>query len=181
MGLITKSRLKQLTETQVEYKSFSNRITEAKNIRASFGTKTVFLSHCHDDKEEINQAVVFLRDKGGASIYIDWLDPSMPATTNADTAGIIKTRINACKKFILLATNNAINSKWCNWELGYGDAIKSLNNIALLVLSENSGTWHGTEYLRLYPRIEESNFVPDHFKVIYPNGTDVSLYSWFNS
>ena len=175
MGLITKSRLKELTETQVEYKSFSWRITEAKNVRASVGSKTAFLSHCHDDKDEVHQAVVLLRDKGGVNVYIDWLDPSMPATTNAETAGKIKSRIIACKKFILLATNNAISSKWCNWELGYGDAMKNLSNVALFVLSENSGVWYGSEYLRLYPRIEESNFVPGHFKVIFPNGTEVSL------
>ncbi|MCK7486653.1 MAG: toll/interleukin-1 receptor domain-containing protein [Bacillus subtilis] len=63
---------------------------------------------------------------------IDSQDPSIPMKTSGEAAEIIKKSINACHKFILLATNAAIESKWCNWELGYGDAKRYMEHIALL-------------------------------------------------
>lgn len=56
-----------------------------------------------------------------SSIYVDWLDPSMPARTCGRTAENIKENIKKYDKFILVATEGAIASKWCNWELGFGD------------------------------------------------------------
>ena len=66
--------------------------------------------------------------------YIDSRDPSMPHITTAETAANLKARIKKCDKFILLATNAAIDSKRCNWELGYGDAQKFKTHIALFPL-----------------------------------------------
>ncbi|MBO9573703.1 MAG: toll/interleukin-1 receptor domain-containing protein, partial [Chitinophagaceae bacterium] len=114
----------------------------------------------------------------GIRVYIDWLDDSMPAFTSAETANKIKKKIRECDKFILLATNNAIASKWCNWELGFGDAHKYIDKIALFPLSENSVGWNGAEYLRIYPRIEEGNFNNEYFKVIYPDGKQMSVLEW---
>ena len=167
MGIISKARLTALTETKLGYRTFSDRITEAKNQSRFLATATIFLSHSHDDKEEVKKVVVFLRSIG-VQVYIDWLDPSMPPFTSAETADKIKKRIKECNKFILLATNNAIASKWCNWELGFGDAHKYIDKIALFPLSENSGTWNGAEYLSIYPRIEESSIISEYYKVIYP-------------
>jgi hypothetical protein len=177
MGIISKAKLTALTETKLGYKTFSDRITEAKNDSRSLAVTTIFLSHSHDDKEEVKKAVVFLRSIG-IRVYIDWLDPSMPPFTSAETADKIKKKIKECNKFILLATNNAITSRWCNWELGFGDAQKYINRIALFPLSENSGTWNGAEYLKIYPRIEESNYTSEYYKVIYPDGKDMSFSEW---
>jgi hypothetical protein len=177
MGIISKSRLTALTETKLGYRTFSERITEAKNESSYFATTTIFLSHSHEDKDEVKKAVVFLRSIG-VRVYIDWLDPSMPPFTSAETADKIKKKIKDCKKFIFLATNNAINSKWCNWELGFGDAHKYIDKIALFPLSENSGTWNGAEYLRIYPRIEESNYTTEYYKVIFPDGKEMTVAEW---
>ena len=114
MGILSKARLTELTETKLGYRSFSDRITEAKSDNRYLATTTIFLSHSHDDKEEVKRAVVFLRSIG-VRVYIDWLDPSMPPFTSAETADKIKKKIKECNKFILLATNSAIASKWCNW------------------------------------------------------------------
>jgi len=90
-------------------------------------------------------------------------------------------KIRDQKKFILVATDNAIQSKWCNWELGYGDAQKFDRHIALLPLAENSGSWAGNEYLGIYPRIEESYFGSDIYNVIFPTGESISLTQWLRS
>lgn len=93
----------------------------------------------------------------------------------------IKWQIYKNDKFVLLATNNAISSKWCNWEVGIGDTYKLANKkIALLPLAENSGTWNGNEYLQIYPRIEKSSLYSDTYNVHYPNGTIESLSTWLN-
>ena len=75
----------------------------------------------------------------------------MPRVTSGKTASKIKTRIRQCDKFILLATNSAVESKWCNWELGYGDSQKFDNNdIAILPLKKADMTdsaYKGNEYI----------------------------------
>ncbi|MGI6773024.1 MAG: TIR domain-containing protein [Acutalibacteraceae bacterium] len=83
---------------------------------------TVFISHKHDDLDDLKGLLGFLEKQYGVKVYIDSRDPSMPKITSAQTAFNIRERIKGCDKFILLATNGAIESKWCNWELGYGDA-----------------------------------------------------------
>ena len=83
----------------------------------------------------------------------------MPAYTCGKTADNIKKKIKQYDKFILVATDGAIASKWCNWELGYGDAQKYDNEkIALFPLKQDDHTnWKGSEYLELYPVIEYIN------------------------
>lgn len=176
MAIVTKALLSSITESRHGAIQFKNLLNEAKRASSAQSKSTVFLSHSHDDKEYVHEAVVLIRTLG-IDVYVDWLDSTMPASTNADTALKIKERIKACKKFVFLATNRAINSKWCNWELGFGDAHKYLNHIALFPLRENSGVWEGSEYLRIYPRIEKSD-VSDNFFVYYPDNTSVSLSQW---
>ena len=80
----------------------------------------------------------------------------MPAITSGKTAQNIKDRIIKCNKFILLATNGAIESKWCNWELGYGDAQKYKKYIALFPMKPKDAydfDYKGSEYMQIYPYI----------------------------
>ena len=117
---------------------------------------TIFLSHKHDELEDLRDIIGFLEQNYNAKVYIDSRDPSMPRVTSGETATRIKERITKCNKFILLATNAAIESKWCNWELGYGDSKKFKNNIALFPM-KNRGqgdyAYKGSEYMLIYPYI----------------------------
>lgn len=69
------------------------------------------------------------------------------------------------------ATEAAIGSIWCNWELGFGDANKFKDKIALFPLKDQ-GTfdkdYKGNEYMRLYPYIAKYDGT-EHYK----NGTPV--------
>ncbi len=118
---------------------------------------TVFISHKHDDLDEIKGLIGLLERKYNIKAYIDSLDESMPKSTSGETANKLKQRIKRCKKFILLATNDAIESKWCNWELGYGDAQKLENsNIALFPIKPEKAMdyeYKGNEYMSIYPHI----------------------------
>ena len=118
---------------------------------------TVFISHKHDDLESLKGLIGFLEKEYHVKAYIDSRDPNMPKVTSGITAMNIKDRIIKCRKFILLATNGAIESKWCNWELGFGDAKKSeYNNLAILPLKPVGALdseYKGSEYMSIYPSI----------------------------
>src|SRR5581483_9605933 len=86
-------------------------------------------------------------------VYIDWLDPDMPSETNEETATRLKTKIDECDRFLLVATTNAVNSRWVPWELGYADKSKGIKNIAIIPIADSNGKWEGAEYLRLYPQV----------------------------
>jgi hypothetical protein len=120
---------------------------------------TVFLSHKHDDlqdEKEVRGVIEFLEDMG-IKVYVDSMDNRMPKETSGETAKRIKEIIKFCDKFILLATDKAIESYWCNWELGIGDVHKYINNIAILPIKNEEQydfQYKGNEYLSIYPRID---------------------------
>lgn len=117
---------------------------------------SVFISHRHDDLEDLRGIIGFLESQYNVKCYIDSRDPSLPKTTSGETAQRIKGRIDGCKKFILMATEGAIDSKWCNWELGYGDAKKYKDHIAIFPLKKKDSyesSYKGNEYMQIYPSI----------------------------
>lgn len=126
------------------------------NLYWGGGKISVFISHRHDDLEDLRGIIGFLEKNYNVKCYIDSRDPSLPKTTSGETARRIKGRIEGCKKFILLATEGAIDSKWCNWELGYGDAKKFKDHIAIFPLKKKGTSefsYKGYEYLQIYPAI----------------------------
>lgn len=125
---------------------------------SQYGTRktTVFISHKHDDLEDLKGVLGFLQYNYDVKVYIDSQDPTMPKITSAETALNIRERIKQCDKFILLATNGAIESKWCNWELGYGDAQKYKEHIALFPIKPKgalNSAYKGFEYMSIYSHI----------------------------
>src|SRR5262249_33972258 len=66
---------------------------------------TVFLSHSHKDKDQIQPAIAFLRSHG-VNIYVDWIDEGMPDTASGETAKKLKDRIKQQEKFLVLVTEN---------------------------------------------------------------------------
>ncbi len=155
MSYITES---QLASYRSRTKTFSKSDVVVLN-ESSSRDKTkpmVFLSHKHDELAILQGVIAFLNQEG-VEIYVDWMDENMPAYTNAKTALRLKEKIDVANKFILVATTNAINSKWCNWELGLGDAAKYIEHIALFPINRTSQNFSGAEYLRIYPYIEYEN------------------------
>lgn len=137
---------------------------------------TVFLSHKHKDLDDINEAsgVIELLEDLGVEVYIDSMDNKMPTETSGATAVRIKDVIKHCDKFILLATEKAIDSFWCNWELGIGDVHKYIKNIAIIPIKEHGESdknYKGNEYLQIYPRLNYNkaftNIRGVHFKEGY--------------
>lgn len=184
-NLFTRERLESAVNALTgRRQTFSSVLSEARNYSyASSGQKTIFLSHSHHDARYVHVTRKFFENLG-IGIYVDWADDSMPKETCGETAEKIKTKILMNDKFVLLATNLALMSKWCNWEVGIGDTFKlKEDNIVILPLVDNIGEWKGNEYLQIYPYIKgpERDYMissPYNYNVRYPNGNEVPLVQW---
>jgi hypothetical protein len=184
MELLSKSHLKKIRNIFEQEKGNNvlfSYINESKIRDSRHNEITVFLSHKHDEVEILKDAIALLK-RYEVNIYIDHFDDEMPKNTSGVTAVKLKKKIKDNKKFILLATERAIASKWCNWELGYGDAHKYINNIALLVVKDDNTNWSGSEYLEIYPVINlKYNWSDEYYQVELPDGTKIELKTWLNS
>jgi hypothetical protein len=151
-----------ITEAQLRgYTPFSHASKLAETLERVRKAETtvrpsVFLSHSHKDKDLVGHAVRFLKSQG-VDVYVDWLDDGMPSSVSGETAVQLKAKIKEHAKFVLLATNNSADSKWIPWELGIADGEKTLQNIASFPVAQTDRAFHGSEYIQIYPRIENIN------------------------
>ncbi|SMD45775.1 TIR domain-containing protein [Aquiflexum balticum DSM 16537] len=191
MSFINETQLRSQRRSTKTYMTLNESLSDFKNESSSFKTK-IFLSHKHDEKEFLEGTISLLKNYG-VEVYVDWLDEGMPKSTSSQTAVRIKGKIKENHKFILLATEAAINSKWCNWELGLGDAAKYIDRIALIPVKKDYSDFSGTEYLDIYPYIFNIDYY-QYFKgdfrtqgtyVVYPsvNGNDkvVPIAQWLRN
>ncbi len=187
--IVTESKLRSLTP-QV------GMVTEARAqtryYSASNHNLSVFLSHKHDELEHLER-VRYLLEKLNTFVYVDWADPEMQHPTNRKTAEALKDKIKKYDKFIFIASDAAIDSEWCNWEIGYGDAQKyDRDKIALFPIKQDNRDWKGNEYLQLYPSIEyfdgttkyrnSGDIIAEGFyvKYHYNNNIIIPLLRWLN-
>lgn len=181
MEIITRTQLREARnsfEKGKSYNSLNDAVNESKTRKGSVEEVTVFLSHKHEEGEALKDAIALLKNRG-VKVYVDWLDEDMPKQTSGQTATKIKARIRDNKKFILLATEKAIASKWCNWELGLGDAAKYINNIALLPIRNDNENYSGSEYLQIYPVIgRKYSWSENYYEVQFPNKAVIDLDDW---
>ena len=112
--------------------------------------RRAFLSHSHLD-QELALGLKRMFAKVGVGLYIDWLDLTMPAATNVETARKIQEAIRQSDYFLYLVTSNSSESIWCPWELGYADGMRTLQNKSYVVptIGEDE-VEYGKEYLGLY-------------------------------
>ena len=125
-----------------------------KSASASRSCKTVFLAHSSQDKRYLPGVISVLENNGG-KVYIDKADNRLPESTNRETAEILRSTINACRRFVVFVTTKSKDSRWIPWELGIADGEKGVSPVALFPTAEKSyeQTWAEQEYLGLYRRI----------------------------
>ncbi|TGN00310.1 toll/interleukin-1 receptor domain-containing protein [Leptospira dzoumogneensis] len=168
MAYLTEAQL--LSFREIYREKNQNRIF--KEQRKQSADVTIFLSHSHLDKKLVEGLISYLA-QFGLNIYVDWQDSNMPRVTNRDTATLIKEKIKDLNLFWILATKNAMNSKWVPWETGIGDLAKN-GNVYIIPVSDNDGKFHGSEYLQLYRRIEIAN--DDQLASFRPNQNSGGIY-----
>jgi hypothetical protein len=132
---------------------FGNNIpmdTARKNLSQPYQSDadiSIFLSHSHKDKELVKGIINLLSYLGKFTIYVDWQDSSMPNTTNRQTAEKIKDTIKELDTFVVLATNNAVCSRWVPWEIGIADTVKSLKSILVIPICDPGEEFKGKTQL----------------------------------
>ncbi len=144
MAYITETVLKQYAQRQAQ----ESKIYRYIKASSFGGVKSVFLSHSHEDKTLVEGLIRFL-DDNGITAYVDWKDSGMPTITTRETAEKIKGKINLDDFFLILATPNALVSRWVPWEIGIADQMKK-DKVGVLPVADNSGQFKGNEYLQLY-------------------------------
>jgi hypothetical protein len=165
-----------LNESQL--RDYASRLRSASttiaNIKAHsiLADVTIFLSHSSKDRE-LAKGLIYYLGSLGIAVYVDWHDSDMPRVTNRETAEKLKGRIKEQRLFMILATKNALESKWVPWEVGIADQCKGEQAILLVPVADASGHFEGSEYLQLYRRVEAA--APGGFGVFPPGQTNGSL------
>ena len=114
----------------------------------------IFLSHSSQDMKLVDGIAIILRDYG-YSVYIDWRDDPQLDRSNVNkvTAGTLRNRMNSCKCLFYISTENAEQSKWMPWELGYKDGLNG--RVAIVNVRKEGSAFVVREYLTVYPIVQE--------------------------
>jgi hypothetical protein len=149
---------------------------ERYHTKSASVSEHIFLSHSHKDQDIVEQVVELLGNQG-IRVYVDWKDITMPEVTSPETAAKIKNKIVACNKFVLLATNYALASRWVPWELGVADVSLSMPHVAIMPVLDPPIDWKGNEYIGIYSTLKKSN--NGNIEVFEPGKTyGITLRDW---
>ena len=112
----------------------------------------VFISHSYLDRELVD-ALYSKFEECGYKVFIDWKNDSLKDREKVDVRVALKLKIYMAqsKGLLYISTENSSDSKWCPWELGYVDGLKS--RVAILPILDDNKNFIGQEYLSLYPYI----------------------------
>lgn len=146
--ILTKNKLREAAGKAKKEGYAESYITESYNYSLNYD---VFISHSFSDKDLVI-GLKYLFEKSGYKVYIDWIDDSglNRDNVNADTAELIRRRIETSRSLAYISTSNITTSRWCPWELGVADGMSG--KACILPVMESS--FKGQEYLGLYPFIE---------------------------
>lgn len=173
---------RQIRHSNTRYFSATDIITEGRQIGDSIKTYDIFLSHSSNDKELIAGLKLLLQDMG-YSIYVDWNDPALnPNHVTPQTAEVLRKRMAQCRSLIYAFSENASNSKWMPWELGYFDALKNSRVAVLPIRQDAYKAYSGSEFVGLYHVIQKDNIKGKNEEALWvcDNEKYVFFDSWLN-
>jgi len=170
MALFTEQILIERANREIQARSYGQAYesleTKSKNILKEWineqrisaqATKIydIFLSHSSNDARIVAGLKLEIEDLG-YSVYVDWIeDPLLNrASVTKATAVLLQMRMKQCKSLIYAFSENAANSKWMPWELGYFDGIKGTVAVLPIIKENGRQSFKGTEYLGLYYYIQ---------------------------
>ena len=159
MSFFTLSEVRNIAKLHTtNTKSAGVILNEAKRNFSTTRTYDIFLSHAFLDADLVLGVKTLLESKG-YSVYVDWIEDSHLNRDNVtkETAERIRERMKHCKNLYYLTSENAKDSKWMPWELGYFDGSKPSKVWILPLLEYEWQTFKGQEYLSLYPIVNKSH------------------------
>ncbi len=138
----------------------------------------LFLFHKPNELEELDSAINFLNNFR-ILIHVDWLEDAVEEDKSDIITKTITQKIKNNDKFIFLATEDAIHSKWCNWVLRLAKTKIPVEDIIMLPVRGDYDDYGGEEFLQKYPYIHEGEEQVYYIK--YPNGNIKKLTDWMTS
>ncbi len=164
MAFFTKDEARAAAKRAHGHRSIKAVITESMESYKTATTFDIFLSHSIGDKELVLGIKVLLEDMG-KQVYVDWVeDPELDRdNVTKETAARLRIRMVQSESLLYVATDNASNSKWMPWELGYFDGLKRDKVRILPVVERANERFEGQEYLGLYPAVSKEDLedLPD--------------------
>lgn len=143
------------------------------NTIQNFKSYDIFLSHSSKDLSQIINLVRELNNED-LVVYVDWIsdrDDLKRKDINANTAGVIKHRMNSSSSLIYAFSSNSVKSEWIYWEVGFFDALSK--GICLFDLDNNQ--FHGIPiFMKAYPVLiyQNNNFI------VQFNNNKIKLKEW---
>lgn len=134
------------------WKSADQILREQFRAATDYDRFDIFLSHSSRDAEIILGVKAILEDTG-VKVYVDWIEDAHldRSRVTHETADLLRRRMRQSGSLIWVATEAASQSKWMPWELGYFDGFRPKHVAILPLVDSASETFHGQEYLGLYP------------------------------
>lgn len=135
------------------------RKTEGEILRDSRDTSRdsfdIFLSHSSQDKELVVGAKHII-EQHGFSVYVDWIDDAQRnVVVDRRLAERLRVRMRQCESLFYLHTPSASLSKWCPWELGFFDGLKTPEKrVFIFPVIDHGQSYKGQEYLDLYDTVD---------------------------
>lgn len=142
----------------------------------------IFLSQTIRDAEIVLGIYDFLTEMG-FTVFCDWIAAPEVArdTVTPSNAALIRAIMSRSASLLFLDTENADQSLWMCWELGWFDA-KNGHVAVLPVVTGERRYYRGREFLGLYPYIEVDE--NGQLKVVRPSATSrqgITLFEAPNS
>ena len=184
MALFTEQdiRARYARERGVRTRYFSARdVLNEGRVTDSTKTYDIFLSHSSKDMELIAGLKLILNDLG-YTVYVDWNDNELdPNNVTPRTAEVLRERMACCRSLVYAFSENASNSKWMPWELGYFDALNKSRVAVLPITTTAKYSFKGSEFVGLYYFIQIDTIKGQNKKAIWVYDKDnkyVIFSSW---
>lgn len=125
MAFFTQSEARAAAKRAQGNRSIKAVINESMESYRAATSFDIFLSHSSSDAELVVGIKVLL-EESGKRVYVDWVDDPEFDRSNVTkaTAARLRHRMMQSDSLLYVATDNATNSKWMPWELGYFDGLK---------------------------------------------------------
>ena len=140
-------------------KSFHKAVHESVASTKDYDRFDVFMSHSLRDAELV-VGIKTILEESGLRVYVDWQeDPEMSREdVSKETAATLRKRMKQSKAMIYVATDNATQSKWMPWEVGFFDAFSNGGVAILPLVDDANSSFKGQEYLGLYPLVTKDAY-----------------------
>lgn len=126
--------------------------------------KCVFISHQKRDSMAAKMVADYLID-AGVNVYFDEYDDTLDLTNPSSVVAGIKDGLNHSSHLLVLLSQNALQSKWIPWEVGYAYDTKTIISLTLKEISN----YELPEYLQITRIIRGTNSLNELISEILGN------------